>query len=55
MKLQMAKFLQGTVEEMAVASKNPNKREAAQEFADFFNKVGGISEFYTGPKSSERV
>lgn len=37
-KLQMAKFLQGTVEEMAVAGRK-NKREAVQEFAEFFEKV----------------
>ena len=40
MKLQMAQFLQGTIEEMAVAGKNPKKRETVQEFAEFFEKVG---------------
>ena len=39
-KLQMAKFLQDTVEEMAVTSSNPNKQEAVQEFANFFERVG---------------
>lgn len=37
-KLQMARFLQGTVEEMAVSGRK-NKREAVQEFAQFFEKV----------------
>lgn len=35
----MAKFLQDTIEEMTVSSKNPKKKEAVLEFADFFNKV----------------
>lgn len=35
----MAKFLQDTIEEMAVKSNNPNKREAVLEFATFFEKV----------------
>lgn len=35
----MAKFLQDTIEEMSVSSKNPKKQQAVQEFADFFNKV----------------
>ena len=39
MKLQMAAFLQDTVEEMAVTSKNPKKVESVQEFADFIKKV----------------
>lgn len=34
----MAKFLQGTVEEMAVAGRK-NKKEAVQDFAEFFEKV----------------
>ena len=38
-KMQMAKFLQETIEEMAVSSKNPNKKESVQEFARFFEKV----------------
>ena len=38
-KLQMAKFLQDTIEEMAVKSSNPNKKESVLEFADFFEKV----------------
>ena len=38
-KIQMAKFLQDTIEEMAVASKNPNKKESVEEFAQFFYKV----------------
>ncbi|CAI8058225.1 Mitochondrial proton/calcium exchanger protein [Geodia barretti] len=37
-KLQMAKFLQGTVEEMAVTGRR-NKKEAVQEFAKFFEKI----------------
>ena len=50
-KLQMAKFLQGTVEEMAVAGRK-NKREAVEEFAEFFEKVcilspGSGSECYS--------
>lgn len=39
MKLQMAKFLQDTIEEMSVSSKNPNKAEAVKNFAEFFKKV----------------
>lgn len=35
----MAKFLQDTVEEMSVTSRNPNKVEAVKEFAKFFEKV----------------
>ena len=35
----MAKFLQDTIEEMAVSSKNPNKKEAVREFGDFFDRV----------------
>ena len=35
----MAKFLQDTVEEMAITSSNPNKQEAVQEFANFFQRV----------------
>ena len=38
-KLQMAAFLQDTVEEMAVTSKNPKKVESVQEFADFIKRV----------------
>lgn len=37
-KLQMAKFLQGTLEEMAVSG-HRNKSEAVKEFAEFFEKV----------------
>ena len=37
-KLQMAKFLQSTVEDMAVTGRK-NKKEAVQEFAEFFEKV----------------
>jgi LETM1 and EF-hand domain-containing protein 1 len=37
-KLQMAKFLQGTLEEMAVSGRK-NKSEAVQEFAEFFEKI----------------
>ena len=37
-KLQMAKFLQGTLEEMAVSGRR-NKSEAVKEFAEFFEKV----------------
>ena len=39
MKLQMAAFLQDTIEEMAVTSKNPKKIESVQEFADFIKRV----------------
>ena len=39
MKLQMAKFLQDTMKEMAVESKNPGKNKAVKEFADFIEKV----------------
>lgn len=38
-KLQMARFLQETIEDMAVSSKNPHKKEAVEEFALFFEKV----------------
>ena len=38
-KLQMAKFLQDTIEEMTVSSKNPKKQEAVEDFANFFKKV----------------
>lgn len=38
-KLQMAAFLQDTIEEMAVTSKNPKKVESVQEFADFIKRV----------------
>ena len=38
-KLQMAAFLQDTIEEMAVTSKNPKKIESVQEFADFIKRV----------------
>ena len=39
-KIQMAKFLQDTIEDMAVTGKNKKKREAVEEFARFFEKVG---------------
>lgn len=38
-KLKMAQFLQGTIEEMAVEGKNPKKRETVKEFAEFIEKV----------------
>ena len=38
-KMQMARFLQETIEDMAVASKRPNKTESVAEFARFFEKV----------------
>lgn len=38
-KLQMAAFLQDTIEEMAVTSKTPKKVESVQEFADFIKRV----------------
>ena len=38
-KLQMAAFLQDTIEEMAVTSKNPKKVESVQEFANFIKRV----------------
>ncbi len=37
--MQMAKFLQETIKDMAVSSKNPNKKESVEEFARFFEKV----------------
>ena len=43
-KLQMAKFLQDTVEDMAVTSKSPNKQESVHEFAQFFEKVYTLGE-----------
>ena len=38
-KMQMAKFLQSTIKDMAVSSKNRNKKESVEEFAQFFEKV----------------
>ena len=38
-KIQMAKFLQDTIEDMAVASKNKKKKESVDEFAHFFDRV----------------
>ncbi|XP_019852441.1 PREDICTED: LETM1 and EF-hand domain-containing protein 1, mitochondrial-like [Amphimedon queenslandica] len=38
-KLQMAKFLQDTVEDMSVSSKNPKKAEAVKNFVEFFKKI----------------
>ena len=45
MKLQMAKFLQDTIEEMAVSSKRPKKDDTVREFATFFEKVQVYSEY----------
>lgn len=42
-KMQMAKFLQETINDMAVSSKNPDKKESVEEFARFFEKVSLIS------------
>ena len=39
MKIQMAKFLQDTVEEMAVTAKQKKTQEVVAEFANFFEKV----------------
>lgn len=39
MKIQMAKFLQDTVEEMAVTAKQKKTQEVVSEFANFFEKV----------------
>lgn len=38
-KLQMAQFLQDTIEEMALKSSSKNKRDAVREFAEFFEQV----------------
>ena len=38
-KIQMAKFLQDTVEEMAVTAKQKKTQEVVSEFANFFEKV----------------
>ena len=37
--MQMAKFLQETIKDMAVSGKNPKKKESVEEFARFFEKV----------------
>lgn len=42
-KIQMAKFLQDTVEEMAVTAKQKKTQEVVSEFANFFEKVNNIS------------
>ena len=39
MKLQMAQFLQGTLEEMAVHSKQKKKGSSIQRFSEFFQQV----------------
>lgn len=39
----MAKFLQDTVEEMAVTAKQKKTQEVVSEFANFFEKVNNIS------------
>ena len=44
-KMQMAKFLQETINDMAVSSKNPDKKESVEEFARFFEKV---QHFFSG-------
>lgn len=38
-KIQMAKFLQDTIEEMAVTAKKKKTQEVVSEFANFFEKV----------------
>ena len=38
-KIQMAKFLQDTVEEMAVTAKEKKTQEVVGDFANFFEKV----------------
>ena len=38
-KIEMAKFLQDTVEEMAVTAKQPKTQKAVSDFANFFEKV----------------
>ena len=38
----MAKFLQDTLQEMAVSSRNPKKKKAVQEFAEFFDRVNQL-------------
>ena len=41
-KIQMAKFLQDTIEEMAVTAKKKKTQEVVSEFANFFEKVSAI-------------
>ncbi len=43
-KIQMARFLQETIKDMSVSSKNPNKKESVEEFIRFNEKVsdGGV-------------
>ena len=38
-KIQMAKFLQDTVEEMAVTAKQKKTQQVVADFANFFEKV----------------
>ena len=39
MKLEMAKFLQDTMDEMAVQHKGDKRSQTAREFSQFFEKV----------------
>lgn len=42
----MAKFLQDTIEDMTVSSKNAKKKESVQEFAAFIEKVSKQTTLY---------
>ena len=43
MKLQMAQFLQDTIEEMAVHSKQKKKGSSIQHFSEFFQQVLSVN------------
>ncbi|XP_064382763.1 mitochondrial proton/calcium exchanger protein-like [Halichondria panicea] len=43
-KLTMARFLQSTIEEMAVTGRTKGRSESVQEFAKFFEKITGSGE-----------
>lgn len=43
----MAKFLQDTVEEMAITAKQTKSQKAVVEFANFFEKVRLVNCIYT--------
>lgn len=46
-KIEMAKFLQDTVEEMAITAKQTKSQKAVVEFANFFEKVRLVNCIYT--------
>ncbi len=50
-KLTMARFLQSTIEEMAVTGRTKGRSESVQEFAKFFEKVPH-SLVYTHPHNA---